>query len=132
MPRRHAISRVWTGEQNLAPQLDALGQGRSPPRFSGRRPRIAHALSGARHVPSVPGRWRRSWSGVAAARERGRAGGRPRALTPERITATQTMRHDMTMPTIAEVLGVRVATLYRHLPPLPAAPASVRRASLDS
>jgi predicted DNA-binding transcriptional regulator AlpA len=42
------------------------------------------------------------------------------------------MRQDMTMPAIAEVLGVSVATLYRHLPPRPTAPASVRRESLDS
>ncbi len=31
------------------------------------------------------------------------------------------MRQDMNMPAIAKVLGVSVATLYRHLPPRPTA-----------
>lgn len=63
----------------------------------------------------------RTRAGVAAARERGRVGGRPPALTPENIAAAQTMRRDMTMPAIAKALGVSVATLYRHMPPRPAA-----------
>ena len=63
----------------------------------------------------------RTRAGVAAAGERGRVGGRPPALTPDKIAAAQTMRQEMSMPAIAKVLGVSVATLYRHLPPRPAA-----------
>jgi DNA invertase Pin-like site-specific DNA recombinase len=65
----------------------------------------------------------RTRAGVAAARERGRVGGRPPALTPDKIAIAETMRAQkkMTMPAIAEALDVSVATLYRHLPPRPAA-----------
>jgi DNA invertase Pin-like site-specific DNA recombinase len=71
----------------------------------------------------------RTRAGVAAARERGRVGGRPPALTPDKITIAETMRaQKMTMPAIANALGVSVATLYRQLPPRPAANAAPRRA----
>ena len=65
----------------------------------------------------------RTRAGVAAARERGRVGGRPPALTPDKIAIAETMRAQkkMTMPAIAEALDVSVPTLYRHLPPRPAA-----------
>jgi DNA invertase Pin-like site-specific DNA recombinase len=54
--------------------------------------------------------------GLAAARARGRLGGRPRALTPGKIAQAQAMRtQKLTMPAIAGALGVSVATLYRHL-----------------
>lgn len=54
--------------------------------------------------------------GLAAARARGRLGGRPRALSPEKIAQAQAMRaQKMTMPAIAGAFGVSVATLYRHL-----------------
>lgn len=54
--------------------------------------------------------------GLAAARARGRFGGRPLALTPEKIAQARAMRaQKITMPAIAGSLGVSVATLYRHL-----------------
>jgi DNA invertase Pin-like site-specific DNA recombinase len=54
--------------------------------------------------------------GLQAARARGRVGGRPRALTPEKLIAARAMREAQhTMPQIARALGVHVATLYRHL-----------------
>jgi DNA invertase Pin-like site-specific DNA recombinase len=72
----------------------------------------------------------RTRAGVAAARERGRMGGRPPALTPEKIAAAQTMREEnMTMPSIAGALGVSVATLYRHLPPRRPVPADKARSA---
>jgi DNA invertase Pin-like site-specific DNA recombinase len=75
----------------------------------------------------------RTRAGVAAARERGHIGGRPPALTAEKITAAQAMRHqNMTMPAIAKALGVSVATLYRHLPPRPAALAADPRAATSN
>lgn len=58
--------------------------------------------------------------GLAAARARGRLGGRPPALTPETIAAARAMRErDHTMPEIAKALGVSRATLYRHLSAAP-------------
>ncbi len=54
--------------------------------------------------------------GLAAARARGRLGGRPTALTPEKLAAAHAMRaHKHTMAEIAKALGVSRATLYRHL-----------------
>jgi len=54
--------------------------------------------------------------GLAAARARGRLGGRPPALTPQKIAQARAMRaQKITMPAIAGALGVSVATLYRHL-----------------
>jgi DNA invertase Pin-like site-specific DNA recombinase len=58
----------------------------------------------------------RTRAGVAAARERGRTGGRPVALTPEKVAAAQAMRASgQPIVQIARVLGVHRATLYRHL-----------------
>jgi DNA invertase Pin-like site-specific DNA recombinase len=72
----------------------------------------------------------RTRAGVTAARERGRVGGRPPALTPEKIAAAQTMRSQkMSMPAIAKALDVSVATLYRHLPPRPAVPITDARSA---
>lgn len=59
----------------------------------------------------------RTQAGLAAARARGRRGGRPTAMTAERLRAAQRMQDDgETVTTIAEVLGVSRATIYRHLP----------------
>jgi DNA invertase Pin-like site-specific DNA recombinase len=54
--------------------------------------------------------------GLAAARARGRLGGRPRALTREQLDLARVMREQKhTMPEIARALGVSRSTLYRHL-----------------
>ena len=60
----------------------------------------------------------RTTAALAAARARGRVGGRPTVMTPEKLAAAQAMRrsgeHDVA--TIARVLGVSRASVYRALP----------------
>jgi DNA invertase Pin-like site-specific DNA recombinase len=59
----------------------------------------------------------RTMAGLAAARARGRTGGRPTVWTPEKLQAARSMHasgeHDIA--SIARVLGVSRATLYRGL-----------------
>jgi len=58
----------------------------------------------------------RTRAGLAAARARGRIGGRPPALTAEKLAGARAMRERKhTMLEIAKALGVSRATLYRHL-----------------
>ncbi len=58
----------------------------------------------------------RTRAGLAAARARGRLGGRPASLSPEKLAAAEAMRaHQHPMRDIAAALGVSRATLYRHL-----------------
>jgi DNA invertase Pin-like site-specific DNA recombinase len=59
----------------------------------------------------------RTHAGLAAARARGRVGGRKPVLTPEKAAAARKMYDAGEMPIseIARVLGVSRATLYRHL-----------------
>lgn len=58
--------------------------------------------------------------GLAAARDRGRVGGRPTVATPEVIRAARDMlpnpEHSIT--SIAKLLGVSPGTLYNHIPDL--------------
>jgi DNA invertase Pin-like site-specific DNA recombinase len=58
--------------------------------------------------------------GLAAARMRGRVGGRPTVVTPEIIRAARDMlpnpEHSIT--SIAKLLGVSPGTLYNHIPDL--------------
>ena len=59
----------------------------------------------------------RTVAGLAAARARGRSGGRPRVMTPEKLAVARQMynsrRHNLA--TIAATVGVSRSTLYRHL-----------------
>lgn len=58
----------------------------------------------------------RTVAGLAAARERGRVGGRPAALTPAKTRQAKKMRAEgVPMSEIAEVLEVARSTLYLHL-----------------
>lgn len=59
----------------------------------------------------------RTVAGLAAARARGRAGGRPPVMTPEKIDVARTMyaTRQHTLAKIAQTVGVSRATLYRHL-----------------
>ena len=54
---------------------------------------------------------------AAAARKRGVAIGRPRALTPEQILMAEVMTADPAISTrqVAEQFGIHRSTLYRHL-----------------
>jgi len=67
----------------------------------------------------------RTRAGLVAARARGRAGGRPTVMTPERITAAHAMRsRGMTLIQIAATLGVGRSSLVRALAQTPEDPAS--------
>lgn len=59
----------------------------------------------------------RTRAALEAARARGRIGGRPTVVTNRKLTAALAMRDrgDLTMPQIAEELGVSPASLYRRL-----------------
>jgi DNA invertase Pin-like site-specific DNA recombinase len=60
----------------------------------------------------------RTRAGLAAARERGRLGGRPPALSKEDLAAAKALLRDpaITIEQVARRLGVAPSTLYRHLP----------------
>jgi DNA invertase Pin-like site-specific DNA recombinase len=59
----------------------------------------------------------RTLAGLAAARARGRAGGRPRSMTPTKIALAQQMydAQQHSLAQIAKTLGVSRASIYRHL-----------------
>lgn len=58
----------------------------------------------------------RTRAGLAAARARGRLGGRPSLVSAEKLAAAEAMRaRQHSMREIAAALGVSRATLYRHL-----------------
>ncbi|AQZ62950.1 invertase/recombinase like protein [[Actinomadura] parvosata subsp. kistnae] len=58
--------------------------------------------------------------GLAAARARGRTGGRPTVITPELLRAARDMlpNPDNSITSIAKLLGVSPGTLYNHIPDL--------------
>ncbi|PSL08169.1 DNA invertase Pin-like site-specific DNA recombinase [Haloactinopolyspora alba] len=58
--------------------------------------------------------------GLAAARSRGRVGGRPTVVTDDLIRAARDMlpNPDHTVDSIARILGVSRGTLYNHIPDL--------------
>jgi DNA invertase Pin-like site-specific DNA recombinase len=59
----------------------------------------------------------RTMAGLAAARARGRKGGRPRKLTPKQIALARRMHADKQtdVTTICHTLGISKSTLYRAL-----------------
>lgn len=59
----------------------------------------------------------RTIAGLRAARARGRIGGRPRTMTPEKVSAAERLLRDGTPPRdVAAVIGVSLPTLYRWVP----------------
>lgn len=60
----------------------------------------------------------RTRAGLKAARDRGRTGGRPPALSPADLAAAKAMLSDpdITVAEVAKRINVSPATLYRHLP----------------
>jgi DNA invertase Pin-like site-specific DNA recombinase len=69
----------------------------------------------------------RTTAGLRAARERGRVGGRPPALSAKDLQAARAMLKDcdITVAAVARRLNVAASTLYRHIP-------SARSASLEA
>jgi DNA invertase Pin-like site-specific DNA recombinase len=65
----------------------------------------------------------RTAAGLAAARARGRKGGRPPAMTPDKIRMARQLyaSRQHTVAAIAKTLGVSRASIYRHLPAAAAA-----------
>jgi DNA invertase Pin-like site-specific DNA recombinase len=61
----------------------------------------------------------RTHAGLEAARARGRVGGRPPVMTPDKIKVARQMYRskDHTVEAIAKTLGVSRKTIYRHLEP---------------
>jgi DNA invertase Pin-like site-specific DNA recombinase len=61
----------------------------------------------------------RTAAGLAAARARGRKGGRPPVLTPQKLAVARQLydSRQHTVAAIAATLGVSRASLYRHLRP---------------
>lgn len=59
----------------------------------------------------------RTTAGLVEARQRGRKGGRPPAMRPTDIAAARALMKEGSIPvrSIAERMGVSVATLYRHI-----------------
>jgi len=66
----------------------------------------------------------RTQAGLAAARARGRFGGRPRAMTPDKVRLARQLydSREHTVEAIAKTLGVSRASIYRHLSPAAAPP----------
>ncbi|STT75322.1 putative invertase [Klebsiella pneumoniae] len=59
----------------------------------------------------------RTRAGLAAAREQGRVGGRRRVMTEEVVARCRRMLDTgATRQQVADVIGVNVKTLYKHLP----------------
>jgi DNA invertase Pin-like site-specific DNA recombinase len=60
----------------------------------------------------------RTTAGLKAARERGRVGGRPPALSAKDLQAAKAMPKDseITVVAVARRLNVAASTLYRHIP----------------
>jgi DNA invertase Pin-like site-specific DNA recombinase len=59
----------------------------------------------------------RTMAGLEAARARGRVGGRPPVMTPEKIKVARQLydAREMTVEEIGKTLGVSRKTVYRHL-----------------
>ncbi len=59
----------------------------------------------------------RTRAGLDAARRRGRVGGRPLSMTPEKLDAARRLLESGTPARdVASAIGVSIPTLYRHLP----------------
>lgn len=81
----------------------------------------------------------RTNAGLAAARARGRKGGRPPALSADQVQAARRMyeQQDLTVTQIGEILGVSRTTIYRALartpePPVTPRPSRARRRATTS
>jgi DNA invertase Pin-like site-specific DNA recombinase len=69
----------------------------------------------------------RTQAGLAAARSRGRRGGRPKAMSEQQVTMARTLLNDpkTNVSEVCRTLGVSRSTLYRHLSSKPAAQSTI-------
>ena len=60
----------------------------------------------------------RTIAGLAAAKARGRTGGRPRVMTPQTLAAAKALLEtgELTIREVAKQLGISEATIYKHIP----------------
>lgn len=63
----------------------------------------------------------RTTAGLEAARARGRVGGRPRAMTPDKLAVARQLygQGELSPAAIAATIGVSRSTLYRHMSGMP-------------
>lgn len=60
--------------------------------------------------------------GLDAARARGRVGGRPSVMTPEKLAAARSLLPDNSISAIARIVGVSRGTIYAHMDAIAQAP----------
>ena len=60
--------------------------------------------------------------GLDAARARGRVGGRPSVMTPEKLAAARALLPDNSIAAIARIVGVSRGTIYAHMDAIAQAP----------
>ena len=101
-------AQVSTDEQSLDLQLDALEAAGCQRVFTDKV-----STTKANH----PGLAERTRAGLAAARRRGRVGGRKRRMTPGTVeSARKLLKGGMSSRDVALNLGVSIPTLYRWIP----------------
>src|SRR5271167_4819251 len=86
------------------------------------------STAGGKHIYSIFGALaeferslirERTVAGLTAARARGRVGGRPPVMTPEKVKVARKLydAQELTVEEIAKTIGVSRKTVYRHLTP---------------
>ena len=98
--------------------IDRKSQQLRPTAGSERPIQIGKATTWVKTCAGSPVCSERTRAGLRAARERGRTGGRPPALSTADLAAAKAMLRDpqITVNEVAKRLKVSPATLYRHLP----------------
>lgn len=84
------------------------------------RKKVQQMLDKAADMTEAIGGRPRPYRSLAAARARGRTGGRPSVITPELLRAARDMlpNPENSIESIAKLLGVSAGTLYNHIPDL--------------
>lgn len=102
--------------------------------------RVAHGAGragrggGVHHAPPWVAAVDGTREGLAAAKARGRVGGRPTVVTPDLLRAARDMlpNPEHSVISIAKLLGVSPGTLYNHIPNLRELRVARRPAELET